>query len=136
MLAEKLPDKLYFSIKEVSTLCAEKASVLRYWEKEFCQLCPQKKHQQRRYQKKDIEIILSIKTLLRDEKMTIEGAKLQLNEPEKKLLRENSKVKIHQITNIDNKNKAYQDKNFEDKTCCKKDLLALKNTLQDLLNSL
>ena len=37
-----IPDKRYFTISEVSHLCAVKAYVLRYWEQEFPQLKPSK----------------------------------------------------------------------------------------------
>ncbi len=134
MLAEKLPDKFYFSIKEASALCAEKPSVLRYWEKEFRQLRPQKKHQQRRYQKKDIELILNIKTLVRDKRMTIEGAKIVLkNGFDKKLLHENPSIKARQMKNGDDKSEVYQDKDSEH---YKQNLLIVKNTLQNLLKLL
>lgn len=74
-----LPSKLYFSIKEVATICGEDASVLRYWEKEFSQLKPRKVKTQRRYQKKDITIILHIKELLRGaDKISIAEAKNQI----------------------------------------------------------
>ncbi len=81
MLADKLASlgtKRYFSVKEVVAFCDEDASVLRYWEHEFKQLRPQKVQNQRRYQKKDIQIILLIKHLLRDESMSIDKAKKQL----------------------------------------------------------
>ena len=38
-----IPDKLYFTIGEVSRLCRLKSHVLRYWEQEFPQLKPIKR---------------------------------------------------------------------------------------------
>ena len=70
-----LENKIYFSIKEVSDFCDENASVLRYWEQEFFQLRPKKSNTQRRYEKNDIAIILTIKTLLREDRVSIESAK-------------------------------------------------------------
>ena len=74
-----IPDKLYFTISEVSYLCAVKAYVLRYWEQEFSQLKPVKRRGNRRYyQQHDILLVRQIKTLLYENGFTIEGARAQL----------------------------------------------------------
>jgi DNA-binding transcriptional MerR regulator len=74
-----IPDKLYFRIGEVSTLCHLPAYVLRFWETEFPQLKPVKSSTgQRMYRRKDVETLLRIKTLLYDEGFTIAGARQQL----------------------------------------------------------
>ena len=44
-----IPAKRYFTIGEVSDLCAVKPHVLRYWEQEFAQLKPVKRRGNRRY---------------------------------------------------------------------------------------
>ena len=68
--------KLYYSISEVSKITNIEQYVLRYWETEFEQLKPQKNRAGNRiYTNKDIQLILHIKTLLRERKYTIEGAK-------------------------------------------------------------
>lgn len=68
--------KLYYSISEVSKIVDVEQYVLRYWETEFEQLCPQKNRAGNRiYTNKEIQLILKIKNLLRDKKFTIEGAK-------------------------------------------------------------
>ena len=68
--------KLYYSISEVSKITEIEQYVLRYWETEFEQLKPQKNRAGNRiYTNKDIKLILHIKTLLREKKYTIEGAK-------------------------------------------------------------
>ncbi|MBX3709283.1 MAG: MerR family transcriptional regulator [Gammaproteobacteria bacterium] len=79
-----IPDKLYFTISEVSRLCALKAYVLRYWEQEFPQLKPVKRRGNRRYyQHRDILLVRQIKKLLYEDGFTIEGARIQLsNMPE------------------------------------------------------
>jgi len=41
-----IPGKRYFTIGEVSELCAVKPHVLRYWEQEFPQLNPVKRHRE------------------------------------------------------------------------------------------
>lgn len=74
-----IPDKLYFTISEVSELCAVKAYVLRYWEQEFSQLKPTKRRGNRRYyQHKDVLMVRQIKKLLYEDGFTIEGARTQL----------------------------------------------------------
>ena len=73
--------KLYYSISEVAKITGLEQYVLRYWETEFEQLNPAKNRAGNRiYTNKDIKLILYIKTLLRDEKYTIEGAKKVLEE--------------------------------------------------------
>ena len=68
--------KLYYSISEVSKLTNLEQYILRYWETEFDQLTPSKNRAGNRiYTNKDIKLILDIKTLLREKKYTIEGAK-------------------------------------------------------------
>jgi len=74
-----IPDKLYFRIGEVSTLCQLPAYVLRFWETEFPQLKPVKSGTgQRMYRRKDVETVLRIKKLLYEEGFTIAGARQQL----------------------------------------------------------
>jgi len=75
-----IPDKLYFKIGEVSRLTGVEPYVLRYWESEFDEIQPVKFHNQRRYRKKDIELILEIRRLLYEERFTIAGARKQLRE--------------------------------------------------------
>lgn len=75
-----IPNKLYFTISEVSKLCAVKAYVLRYWEQEFPQLSPSKRRGNRRfYQQRDILLVRQIKKLLYEDGYTIEGARSQLS---------------------------------------------------------
>ncbi|HLB41577.1 MAG TPA: MerR family transcriptional regulator [Gammaproteobacteria bacterium] len=75
-----IPDKLYFTISEVSRLCAVKAYVLRYWEQEFVQLNPAKRRGNRRYyQQQDVLLVRQIKKLLYEDGFTIEGARAQLS---------------------------------------------------------
>jgi len=73
--------KLYYSISEVSKLTGVEQYILRYWETEFNQLRPSKNRAGNRiYTNKDINLILQIKKLLREEKYTIEGAKKILDD--------------------------------------------------------
>ena len=76
----KIPDdKRYFRIGEVSRIIGVEPYVLRYWESEFPQIRPPRADSnQRTYQRKDLDIILEIKRLLYDEKLTINGARQKL----------------------------------------------------------
>jgi DNA-binding transcriptional MerR regulator len=74
-----IPDKLYFRIGEVATLCRLPAYVLRFWETEFTQLKPVKSSTgQRMYRRRDVESVLRIKQLLYEKGFTISGARQQL----------------------------------------------------------
>ena len=74
-----IPDKLYFRIGEVASLCRLPAYVLRFWETEFPQLKPVKSGTgQRMYRQRDVENVLRIKKLLYDEGFTIAGARAHL----------------------------------------------------------
>jgi DNA-binding transcriptional MerR regulator len=57
--------------------------VLRYWESEFPQIRPVRADtNQRTYQRKDLEMIMEIKRLLYEEKLTIQGARQRLKQKE------------------------------------------------------
>jgi DNA-binding transcriptional MerR regulator len=74
-----IPGKRYFTIGEVSELCAVKPHVLRYWEQEFPQLKPVKRRGNRRYyQRQDVLVIRQIRALLYDQGFTIGGARNRL----------------------------------------------------------
>ena len=74
-----IPGKRYFTIGEVSVLCAVKPHVLRYWEQEFPQLKPVKRRGNRRYyQRQDVLIIRQIRSLLYEDGFTIGGARQRL----------------------------------------------------------
>ena len=80
-----IPGKRYFTIGEVSELCAVKQQVLRYWEQEFPQLKAVKRRGNRRYyQRQDVLIIRQIRSLLYDEGFTIGGARQKLTGEEAK----------------------------------------------------
>ncbi|TVO53063.1 MerR family transcriptional regulator [Denitromonas halophila] len=75
-----IPAKRYFTIGEVSDLCAVKPHVLRYWEQEFTQLKPVKRRGNRRYyQHHEVRLIRKIRELLYQDGFTISGARNQLN---------------------------------------------------------
>ena len=75
-----IPSKRYFTIGEVSDLCAVKPHVLRYWEQEFPQLKPLKRRGNRRYyQRQDVILIRQIRSLLYEHGFTIGGARQRLS---------------------------------------------------------
>ena len=75
----EIPDKLYFKIGEVSELLGVEPYVLRYWETEFSVLQPKKSGTGHRlYRRKDVELLLRIKHLLKEKRYTIEGARQSL----------------------------------------------------------
>jgi len=74
-----IPEKSYFSIGEVSEITHLPPYVLRFWENKFKEIRPQKSRGgHRRYQRKNIEVILGIKKLLYQKKFTINGAQKEL----------------------------------------------------------
>ena len=75
----QIPAKRYFTIGEVSELCAVKPHVLRYWEQEFTQLRPVKRRGNRRYyQHHEVLLVRRIRELLYDQGFTIHGARNRL----------------------------------------------------------
>ena len=80
-----IPGKRYFTIGEVSDLCAVKPHVLRYWEQEFSQLKPLKRRGNRRYhQRQDVILIRQIRGLLYEQGFTIGGARQRLTSDDAK----------------------------------------------------
>ncbi len=87
-------DKLYKTIGEVAEILnlidtkTGKLSThtIRFWEKEFKQIKPKIFSGNRRYyDKKNIEILIKVKFLLKDKGMTINGAKKELERDYSKL---------------------------------------------------
>ena len=81
--------KLYYRIGEVSQIVGVQPHVLRYWETEFRTIRPQKSHKgQRVYSRRDVEKLLKVKDLLKNQGFTIAGAKKKLREPDAQATRE------------------------------------------------
>lgn len=74
--------KLYYPIGEVSKMFNVNSSLLRYWEKQFPSLIkPQKNRKGNRfYTSQDIENIRAIYFLVKEQGMTLDGAKKKLKE--------------------------------------------------------
>jgi DNA-binding transcriptional MerR regulator len=72
--------KMFYTIKEVSDLLGENESTLRFWEGEFKELRPRRSSGGKRlYSGADIKLLEKIKYLLRERKVSIEGAKDHLS---------------------------------------------------------
>jgi len=81
-----LNEKFYYTIKEVSEILNVPKSTIRFWEKNFKSLSPQRTTGKRRlYRKEDIELLKRIKYLLYEEGFSIEGAKKKLSERKTKI---------------------------------------------------
>ncbi len=124
--------KLYYSISEVSKITEVEQYVLRYWETEFEGLKPQKNRAGNRiYTNKDIQLIMQIKSLLRDKKYTIIGAKKILenyspdnnSQPLDAETKNNIQVPVHEEIKKDNHE-------------LKKDLAEIKTILELLKDKL
>ena len=78
-MTTEVAEKLYYRIGEVESTTGIPAYVLRYWESEFKLLRPKKNPAgQRLYRPRDLELVQRIKTLLYEERLTLEGAKKRL----------------------------------------------------------
>ena len=83
-----LPEKLYYTIGEVSKAFNVNSSLIRFWEKEFEILKPKKNSKgTRRYSSIDIENFQTNHHLVKEKGYTHEGAKEQL-----KILNKNFEV--------------------------------------------
>lgn len=94
---------MYYSIGEVSDMFGLNASLIRFWEKEFDVLKPKKnKKGNRLFTPEDIEHLKVIYNLLKEQGLTIEGAKKYLKE-NKRTIKHEIKAEIDTSTNIVNK---------------------------------
>lgn len=75
--------RAFYSIGEVCQMLDLKPHVLRYWETQFEALSPSKNRAGNRvYTQQEVELIALIRRLVHDERYTIEGARLRLQEME------------------------------------------------------
>ena len=105
-------NKAYKSIGEVAKILdlvnekngALKTHTIRFWEKEFKQIKPNILNGNRRYYNNDtIEVLKKVKYLLKDQGMTINGAKKVLNSNKSLKLDELPNNSINANYNIKNK---------------------------------
>ncbi len=132
----------YYSISEVSKITEIEQYVLRYWESEFEQLKPQKNRAgNRAYTNKDIQLILLIKSLLREKKYTIDGAKKILEEKTSNKVLSPESESDNSVNEIETKQENTQSLSTEKRidnnnSELKKDLLEIKKLLEDILKIL
>ncbi|MFT5892642.1 MAG: DNA-binding transcriptional MerR regulator [Dokdonia sp.] len=82
-----LPEKLYYSIGEVSKAFDVNASLIRFWEKEFDVLQPKKNAKgNRKFTPQDIKNLELIYHLVKERGFTLDGAKTHLKEGKKETL--------------------------------------------------
>lgn len=76
-LTVSIPEKRYFKIGEVCKITGLKQHVVRYWESEFKQFIrPQRaSSKQRLYRRVDVENLLRLQKLLKEDGLTISGAR-------------------------------------------------------------
>ena len=99
-----LPQKLYYSIGEISKAFNVNASLIRFWETEFEELSPKKnKKGTRRYSAIDVEKLQTIHHLVKEKGYTLDGAKDQLKTLNKnfEVIKKLEKIKANLI-NIKN----------------------------------
>tara|TARA_B100000900_G_C20518190_1_gene691012 strand:- start:356 stop:685 length:330 start_codon:yes stop_codon:yes gene_type:complete len=102
-------NKRYYSIGEVAKFLNVNTSLIRFWEKEFEQINPKKKKSGiRKFTRSDIETLQVIYSLLKEKKMTIDGAKRHLGQANSKdkvlisIRNKLEKVKSDLLSLIDN----------------------------------
>ncbi len=75
-----MPESKTYRIGEVSKMLQLKSYVLRFWESEFPQLKPQRTEKgQRLYSEADVELLRTIRKLLHERGLTIDGARKELS---------------------------------------------------------
>lgn len=78
---ERKIEKVYYAIGEVAEMFGVNTSLIRFWEKEFDILKPQKnKKGNRLFTKQDIENLHIIYHLVKERGMTLKGVKMKLKE--------------------------------------------------------
>ena len=75
-----MPDKLFYTIGDVSRITGTKPHILRYWEAKFKVLRPARRYSgHRKYSQRDIDIIQRIRHLIVDKKYTLAGARKEIS---------------------------------------------------------
>jgi DNA-binding transcriptional MerR regulator len=104
---EIIPDKLYFKIGEVSQIAGVPSHVLRFWESEFPRISPKRTSSgQRLYTRREVELILEIKTLLYLRKFTIAGARQHLRaaagrtEPDSRQMLDELRIELKRLRDL------------------------------------
>jgi DNA-binding transcriptional MerR regulator len=81
--------KLYYSIGEVAGMFGLKESTLRFWEKEFDLICPKTNDKGVRfYTKEDVEAVRLIHYLVKEQGLTLAGARKKLKDNKENTIRQ------------------------------------------------
>jgi DNA-binding transcriptional MerR regulator len=92
-LKERESFKLYYSIGEVAEMLDVNASLLRFWEKEFDIIKPQKNAKGNRiYKEQDVKNLKLIHHLVKERGFTLDGAKKKIKEQHKSLLEKSEMI--------------------------------------------
>ena len=90
---EKESFKLYYSIGEVAEILDVNASLLRFWEKEFDVIKPQKNSKGNRiYKDQDVKNLKLIHHLVKERGFTLDGAKKKIKDQHKALLEKSEMI--------------------------------------------
>ncbi len=90
---EKESFKLYYSIGEVAEMLDVNASLLRFWEKEFDVIKPQKNSKGNRiYKNQDVKNLKLIHHLVKERGFTLDGAKKKIKDQHKALLEKSEMI--------------------------------------------
>jgi DNA-binding transcriptional MerR regulator len=102
--------KLYYSIGEVAEMFHVNTSLIRFWEKEFDIIKPKKnKKGNRLFTPEDLDNFKVIYNLVKEQGLTLEGAKKYLKE-NKKTVKHELKTEKTQFGSIENKLKSIKNK--------------------------
>jgi DNA-binding transcriptional MerR regulator len=104
---------LYYTIGEVSEMFGVNTSLIRFWEKEFDIIKPKKnKKGNRLFTPEDIDNFKVIYNLVKEQGLTLEGAKKYLKE-NRKTVKHELKTEKTQFSEIENKLKGIRSKLIE-----------------------
>lgn len=102
--------KLFYSIGEVAEMFDVNTSLIRFWEKEFDIIKPKKnKKGNRLFTADDIDNFKVIYNLVKEQGLTLEGAKKYLKE-NRKTVKHEFKSDKNQLSEIENKLRAIKNK--------------------------
>lgn len=105
--------KLYYTIGEVSDMFEVNTSLIRFWEKEFDIIKPKKnKKGNRLFTPEDIDNFKVIYNLVKEQGLTLDGAKKYLKE-NRKTVKHELKIEKNQFSEIENKLKAIKNNLLE-----------------------
>jgi len=99
---EKEIEKVYYSIGEVAKMFNVNTSLIRFWEKEFDIISPQKnKKGNRLFTKEDVDNFYIIFNLVKERGYTLQGAKEKLKENKEETIQNIEMVKsLNKIKNF------------------------------------